>query len=139
MGAGALGGLCRGRGDAIARARSGLGLVRAARGEADAAADGLEQAIAELPMGGLWTRVAQALATARLIRGNTEGAASGDSLRRWEITSEAASAPKLAWSRPSLPWSRHLRAAEHPRGSRDPPPGPGWRAASPRSYVGVAC
>ena len=66
-----------GEGDAIARARSGLGLVRAARGEADAAADGLEQAIAELPMGDpLWTRVAQALATARLVRGNTEGAAS---------------------------------------------------------------
>lgn len=65
-----------GEGDAVARARSGLGLVRAARGEADAAADGLEQAIAELPQGDpMWTRVAQALATARLVRGDTAGAA----------------------------------------------------------------
>ena len=59
----------------VARARSGLGLVRAARGEASAAADGLEQAIQELPQGDpMWTRVAQALATARLVRGDVSGA-----------------------------------------------------------------
>lgn len=58
------------------RARSGVGLVRAARGETHAAADGLEQAIRALPQGDpLWPRVAQALAHTRLARGDVPGAA----------------------------------------------------------------
>jgi len=62
--------------EAIVRARSGLGLVRAARGEAELAADGLAQAINDLPQGDpMWPRVAQALAAARLSHGNVEGAA----------------------------------------------------------------
>ncbi len=57
------------------RARSGVGLVRAARGEVAAAAEGLEQALRELPKGDpLWPRVAQALAHARLSGGDIDGA-----------------------------------------------------------------
>jgi tetratricopeptide (TPR) repeat protein len=59
----------------VTRARSGVGLVRAARGETDAAAEGLERALADLPQGDpLWPRVAQALAVARLVQGQVDGA-----------------------------------------------------------------
>lgn len=62
--------------DSALRARSGLGLVRAARGELSEAAVGLEAALGELPQGDpLWPRVAQALAHARLTAGETDGAA----------------------------------------------------------------
>lgn len=62
------------------RARSGVGLVRAARGETAAASEGLEQALRDLPQGDpLWPRVAQALAHARLTREDVPGA---DSLFR---------------------------------------------------------
>ena len=62
------------------RARSGVGLVRAARGDVNAAAEGLEQALVELPQGDpLWPRVAQALAHTRLTRADVPGA---DSLFR---------------------------------------------------------
>jgi tetratricopeptide (TPR) repeat protein len=61
--------------NAVAQSRAGLGLVYAARGEAAMAADGLAQAVAQLPQGDpLWPRVAQALATARLEMGRADEA-----------------------------------------------------------------
>jgi len=58
-----------------ARARAGVGLVRAARGEVEPALHTLEPVLAALPAGDpLWPRVAQAVATARLVRGESAAA-----------------------------------------------------------------
>lgn len=64
-----------GNSDDEARAWSGVGLVRVARGEIDMAREGLERAVARLPVGDpMWPRAAQALARVRLARGDISGA-----------------------------------------------------------------
>jgi tetratricopeptide (TPR) repeat protein len=61
---------------ASARARAGIGLVRASRGDAEGAAPGLQAAVDALPRGDLlWARAAQALAIARLHQGQLDAAA----------------------------------------------------------------
>ena len=61
--------------EAIARAQAGVGLARAALGEVVEASSGLEQALSKLPQGDpMWAAAAEALAGARLSRGDAEGA-----------------------------------------------------------------
>lgn len=61
--------------EAMARAQAGVGLARVALGEVVAASSGLEQALARLPQGDpMWAQAAEALAGARLSRGDVEGA-----------------------------------------------------------------
>jgi tetratricopeptide (TPR) repeat protein len=61
--------------EGMARAQAGVGLARVALGEVVAASSGLEQALARLPQGDpMWAQAAEALAGARLSRGDVEGA-----------------------------------------------------------------
>jgi tetratricopeptide (TPR) repeat protein len=61
--------------EAIARAQAGVGLARAALGEVVEASSGLEQALGKLPQGDpMWAAAAEALAGARLSRGDADGA-----------------------------------------------------------------
>ena len=61
--------------EATARAQAGVGLARVALGEVVSASSGLEQALARLPQGDpMWAQAAEALAGARLSRGDVEGA-----------------------------------------------------------------
>jgi len=61
--------------EATARAQAGVGLARAALGEVVEASSGLEQALGKLPQGDpMWAAAAEALAGARLSRGDADGA-----------------------------------------------------------------
>ena len=65
--------------EGVARAQAGIGLARVALGEVVGASHGLEQALARLPQGDpMWAQAAEALAGARLSRGDVDGA-----LRLW--------------------------------------------------------
>jgi tetratricopeptide (TPR) repeat protein len=64
-----------GSAESIARAQAGMGLSRVAIGEVVAASSGLEQALGQLPQGDpMWAEAAEALAGARLSRGDVDGA-----------------------------------------------------------------
>lgn len=67
----------RNEGDAesVARAQAGVGLARVALGDVVSASSGLEQALSQLPQGDpMWAQAAEALAEARLSRGDVDGA-----------------------------------------------------------------
>ena len=60
--------------EAVARAQAGVGLSRVALGEVAAASSGLEQSLSRLPQGDpMWAQAAEALADARLTRGDIDG------------------------------------------------------------------
>jgi tetratricopeptide (TPR) repeat protein len=60
--------------EAVARAQAGVGLSRVALGDVATASSGLEQALSMLPQGDpMWAQAAEALAGARLSRGDIDG------------------------------------------------------------------